>query len=678
MRAFRPFRRAAAVVAVFAALLLAGERPAAQAGDTAFWYSRGLAAMESGDWAGAVESFLECLRLNPAHTEASGGMARAYYGLGEFDESLVWVRKARALARGDLALANLEASVQTALGFPGEAEKILNDIFAREPYNREALFTAAELDISRGRAGDAALRYREAVNRFPGDKRLTLSLALTLGSLGDWDKAKAAIDTALERHPGDAQVNYYAAYLYAQAGLLKEAAGFAGEALARKPGFLPALPLLAALRYRTGEYTEAAALADRLISLDRGQSGPWYLKGLCLARMGRVNDALAALTQAAGLDGEDEFVRASLEELLIAHTPLENPARQRWAETHFESARGYRAGNLIEQALFEYRRGLRLNPYAKDRREYAGLLRVQGYPAKYLEELRFLQDQGMSDKALDDAVESYNALLGGSLARRWGADPVAVSKPHWKLAVFSTASQSGFYHPDAGAAAAAYVKDILVHERGILPLDLELRQESFSAAFRQARQAGADYFLVVSVSENERDISLRGELFVARTGSRAAEFSTFRTGPGRLRYAARGVVEQAARALPFRGELIGRKQAQGLIDKGRADGVAKDAVYLLVRKRSARVKGEGVGVEYDDGDITGRLTVTEADEEVAAGALAREGFFDRVTVGDEVFLAPEEKAAGKDAGRPAARPAAQPPRADPELRALLRALRLGE
>ena len=278
-----------------------------------------------------------------------------------------------------------------------------------------------------------------------------------------------------------------------------------------------------------------------------------------------------------------------------------------------------------------------------------------------------MQNLGLADKSLNDAVESYNALLATALFRRWDVDPVMITKPHWKLAVFSLSSQSAFYHADAGAGASSYLKDLLVHERNILPMDLELRQPSFAAAFRSAREGEADYFLIVSVSENERDISMKGELFVARTGAKAAVFNSFRTGPDRLRYASRGIAEQLSTALPFRSELLLRRQDQGLIDKGRADGVKDGAEFELVHRGRVGLQNEGIGLVYSAEDVVGKLVIERADEEVSAGRMTRNGFFDLISPGDEVFVVPEKRGEAPKNEIPLP--------ADPELRSLLRTLR---
>jgi tetratricopeptide (TPR) repeat protein len=659
--------------------LVCPQSASGRGGGAAAFYERGRDFMAEEDWYSAAESLLECVRINPAHTEGTAALAECYYELGEFDEALLWVRKARALARGSLSLANLEAFVLIALGQLERAGAVISDVLAREPYNKEALFAAAELDIALGRAGDALKRYREVVRRYPDDRRVLVSLALALGSLGDEEGARSFIERALAEHPDDYRVYYYAAYLDAQAGRFAAAIGHTERALFFRPGYPPARSLLASLRYRSGQYEEAARLADEAIALNRDDTAAWYLKGMAFTRLGRYADAMAVLSVAAAIDPGDEFVRAVLEELLIAHTALEDPGRVRWAAWHFNRARAFRTRNLTDQALFEYRRGLRLNPYARDRREYADLLLLQGYPSRQLEELRFIQGLNMENqfagpaewnafkRSVDDAVEAYDALLSDALHRRWSVDPVETAARHWKVAVFSVASQSAFYHPDAGSVGSSYIRELLVHDRNVAVMNLEPRQTSFSQAFRAAREEGADYFLLIGISEGKSDLAIKAELFVARTGSPAAVFYAFRTGADRLRNAARGITEQLSAALPFRGEILDRRASQALIDKGRSDGAAPGRVYEVVKRGQAVVRNEGIGLVYSPGDVAGTFIIENAGEELSSGILSRNGFFDRIAPGDEI-IAQDPPPGETPEGAPE-------PAADPELRTLLRTLR---
>ncbi len=607
----------------------------------ASYYEAGQASMLEEDWYAAAENFEECLRLNPAHAESTASLAECFYALGEFDQALSWVRKARTLARGNMGLANLEAFVLIALGRLDAASSVINDVLSREPYNKEALFVQAELSVARGRAGDAVLSYTDAVRRYPDDRRVLISLAMVLGSLGEIDAARGYIERAIERYPEDYRVYYYAAYLDAQGGFFPSAARYAERALSLKPGYPPARSLLASVRYRAGQYNIASRLADESIAADRNDVFAWYLKGLSSIQMNRFQDAVSVLSIASAIDPNDEFVRIALEDTIIRTTNLEDPIRSSWADYHFARARDFTSRNLYGEALFEYRRGLRINPYAADRREYADLLRLQGYPSRYLEELKFMQDLGLASQTVNDAVEAYDSLLRDAVFRQWSVDPVLLASRHWNIAVFASPSDSAFYHADASFIAAGFIKDILSHDRNISPMNLELRQSSYAGAFRTAREAGADYFLIVSVSENDRDISMKGEMFTARTGSAAASFSSYRTGPDRLRNASRNLLDQLNNALPFRAELIKRRSARGLIDKGKADGIAPGTVFEIVRKGRVSLQSEGIGLVYSPEDVAGSIIIEAIDDEIAMGTLTRSGFFDRIAEGDELVIPKE-------------------------------------
>ncbi|MDR1839160.1 MAG: tetratricopeptide repeat protein [Treponema sp.] len=627
-------------------------------------YERGRLYMADENWYSAVESFLECLRLNPAHAEGTAALAECYYELAEFDEALNWARKARLLARTNMSVANLEVFTLIALGHLDAASALVSDILTQEPYNREALFAAGELDIARNRPSEAMLRYREAVRRYPDDRRLLISLALVTLSLGDSTTALNYINDAMKQHSDDYRVYYYAAYIYAQNNMVADAIRYADLALYYRPGNMPTQSLMATLRFRNTQYEEAARLCDIIIAANRQDMSAWYLKGLSFIRMGRNTDAVTLLSTALTINEDDEFIRAILEEALVSSTSLEDQRRERFASWHFNKARDFRTRNMIEQSLFEYRRGLRLYPFAPDRREYAELLRLQGYPARYLEELRFMQDQGMADRSMNDAVETYAALLSSALFKQWQVNPIDIMERHWSVAVFSMTGQSSFIHADAGSVAAGVVRELLVHDRNIMPVNLDLRQASFSQAFRQARETGADYFMLVSVTENERDISIKGELFVGRTGSPAGTFYAYRTGTDRLRGASKGIVDQLSAAMPQRGRLLIRRHGQALINKGKADGVRADAVYDVIKRGRPQVANEGIALVYNPDELVGTLTITNIDEEIAIGTLERNGFFDRIEQGDEVILKID-------------RPVSPAPQsaANPELRALLRTLR---
>jgi hypothetical protein len=107
-----------------------------------------------------------------------------------------------------------------------------------------------------------------------------------------------------------------------------------------------------------------------------------------------------------------------------------------------------------------------------------------------------------------------------------------------------------------------------------------------------------------------------------------------------------------------------RRQNQGLIDKGKADGVKPGDVFEVVKKGRIQTAHNGIALVYSSDDVVGRLSIENIDEEVASGMLERNGFFDRIENGDEIILQKETSA--RTSGDMAA---------NPELRTLLRTLR---
>jgi tetratricopeptide (TPR) repeat protein len=646
--------------------------------DAAFFYNEGRVFMLADDYYSAAQSFLEGLKINPAHAETTASLAECYYYLGEYEEALVWVRKARTLARANLDTANLEAFILVAMGQLAEAEDVLKTVLQTEPYNKEALFVQGEIDMARGRNGEALRRYREAVRRYPDDRRLLLSLALVSLSLNDYRSAQGYIDRAMLAHPDDYRVYYYAAWLDARRGDAGKAVEHAEKALYYKEDFAPALALLTTLRYRVGDYEEAIALANGRIAVNRNDKYAHYLKALSLWRIGeadpsRLREARAVLDTVLTIDSDDEFVRALQEEIILQSTSIEDRSRARYAEWHFLRAAEYRQKNLSDEALFEYRRGLRLDPYAAQRRDYADILRFKGYTEAYLEELLFIKEiGGITDTSIYDAIEAYTARNRDALSLKYRVGAEEFTR-HWNIALFSIdARDTSAYHTDNAVIAAAYLKDMLAHDRNIDPgadAVAGIRSPSFADAFRVSRTRGDDYFLIVSVDENERDLSLKAVLYASRTGTELRTFTAYRSGENRLRNAARSIINQLNAALPFRASLIRRSAAIAVIDKGRIDGVTIDAEYEVVKQGTAEVapQSDGISLKYADGNIAGTFKVTLVDEEVSEGILTRRGFFDRIAVGDEVILQPKAETAPEQT--------APSTPISPELQALLRTLR---
>ena len=179
------------------------------------------------------------------------------------------------------------------------------------------------------------------------------------------------------------------------------------------------------------------------------------------------------------------------------------------------------------------------------------------------------------------------------------------------------------------------------------------RVTAFSDAYRMAREAGLDYFILLQTEETERELLVLAELYVGRTGALVARMDVPRTGNNRVVGATTRILSELTGLLPLRGSIVERKGERVLVDIGRSLGVALGDAFLVVRNGRVSTKADSVGLSWLDADVVGRLEITKVDDEVAEGRLERVGFFDRVNPRDVIV---REPAPDKEADKPALMP----------------------
>jgi tetratricopeptide (TPR) repeat protein len=595
----------------------------------------------SEDWYGAIESYLLALGKNPSYAQALSGLAECYYALDEYDQALSYVKRAAPLLRGDSSLRDLEGFVRIGLSDLSGASSIFTAVLAQRPNDLDARFGLSLLDLSQGKRTEARDRLEDSLRIAPQNSRALLSLALIAADQGRRDDASALIERALRYHGSDRKVQLTAARLASQLGDTDKALFHARNALELSPSWGEARRLVGSLLYQKGDYAEAIAAMREGLGRDRKDAGAWYTLGLAQTASGKSSDALYSFRQALGLAEDDEVVRLALEGLLMDSLPLESPARSPYADWHFDRGAHFEERSLFDQAAAEYRRGLSLYPDAKRGRVlYAELLRKRGRPARQLAELQFLDATGHADTTVRDAIETWGSLLADSVGRSWRVDQFDLAKRPYSLALFLLPSKEEAAHPGSPDIFLRYLEDQLASSSRLRILDLPSSVSSPAEAFRRARDAGADYYVIFSPTEHERDVQLAADIHVGRTGSPAASFTAYRSGNDRVKDATMRLAGLIDASFQVKGGLVKRSQNRALVDLGSQDGLKVGDKLLVIKKGELSVQAEGLGPAYAPASIVGDFTVTRLDEEVCEGDLKAAGFFDTMNSGDEVIQAP--------------------------------------
>jgi tetratricopeptide (TPR) repeat protein len=594
----------------------------------------------SEDWYTAIDDYLAAIAKNPSYGEAYSGLAECYYELGEYDQALSYVAKAAPFRKGDSGLANLEGFVRIGLGDLAGARKVFSSVSAALPNDLDARFGLSLLDLSVGKKTEARARLEESLRISPQNARVLLSLALIAADQGRTTDAQALVERALRFHGSEPRTQYVAASLAAAAGDFDAAAFHARSALDLKPGYPEARLLLGSLMYASRSYDQAIALMREAVARDRKDGMAWYTLGLAQEGAGKRSDAIYSLKTAASLRPDDEVARIALEFVVTDSTGAENASRAPYADWHVFRGKEFEDRSSYDQALFEYRRALRIYPYSKQARLlYAGMLKARGFYDKYLSELKFLRDNGVTDSSVLDSIETYESLLVDSLGRNWGIDETALPKRPYKIALFYIDRPGASIHAAGQELVLRYLEAILASSSRAAILPVAPKVLSFAEAFKTAREAEADYFAIVSVKETERDLEIDADMRVARTGSPASSFRSYRTGNDKVKNCASRAADLIISALPPLGSLIKRSQDRVLVDLGKADGLSPDAKLVVVKKGAVQARPEGLGISYPPSSVLGEISLTSIGEEASEGTLKSAGFFDTVNIGDQAVLA---------------------------------------
>jgi tetratricopeptide (TPR) repeat protein len=646
----RPSSAAAALLWILCTTALAAQGNGARS-----LYLQGREKQLGGDFLGAIEQYRTALATNPDYAQPLAGLAESFFRLEEYEEALQHALRARRYDQANLELAVLEGRIRIGLSELDKARALFNSVLARERNNLDAQFALAELDIASGNKRNAALKYLETLRIRPDSQQALLALAVLNDSAGDAGEAQRYLELALRFHADDPGVRYAAARFALQQGDPQRAESHLQAALAVRPDFVGASLLLAQVFLTQGRAAEAVSAMRDLLAKQRDNPLAWYLLGLAQERAGELDQALAALAAAARLAAEDELLSLALENLALRKLEIKDEARRKLALPHLERGRRFEERNMLEKALNEYRRCLRLDPESREGRlAYAGVYRLLGYPAKYRQELEVLRRLGFQDTTVKDGIEIVDSQLLDTVAAKWGLAQYDLERRSYTVAVFCVPRAIRELHPFASPHLVEYLKDQLRRFDTVVIPEAEPLAVGFEEAFRQARGLGADYFVILRFEESERSFSAELEQYLARTGTRVAAYRAFRTGNDRIQECVLLLTAQLHAALPAWGRLVTREFDTGVIDLGMLDGIKAEDRLVVVKRGKVRLRNDGVGLVIEERDIVGDFQVARPDERVSEGTLARRSFFDLTNPSDEVVF--PQAAAAPAAAEPAEAP----------------------
>ena len=610
-------------------------------------FDRGLSAESAEKWYEASQFYMEAIQKNPVYSDAWYHLAMCSYQLGEFDLVLTQLDEAEKYSRDANEIANLRGMTYIAMGDFSKARELFTQILLRMPKDVNARFGLAELDLFDGKITGAEKQYTEALKRQGENRKALLSMALVSAHLGKKDNARRCINQALQLYSDESEVHYLAAIIESMQGEVKKAEKHCRIAVEVDGNNERAYELLAKLRYVQGDFSDVIDFCDFIIGRDRDNSIAWYLKGTALLAQNKPEEAINIWSAGLNINPQDEIMRAALEVLVAKTVPLEDSRRKEWAKFHVMNAREYSRRYDSLGITYEYQRALKLDPTDSEARmNFAGMLELNGLHENYLDQLVFVQQNRETSEsenrafqtAMSDTIEAYENLLQDSLAKKWNVQPFFLEKNRWSLGIYYLPSSVDQFHVENNRIAADFACDMFASPVTSAVSTQVASVSGFGDAYQRARSGKKDYFIILSMDEGSRDITLEYTMYSARTGSKVKENSLYSTGNNKNSTVFRSFRSEILGCLPVRANIINRDGKIILADIGRSENICDGAVFDIVRKNSIETASSGSGVTYKDSDVLGSFTVTTAGEEVSEGLLEYRGFYDRINTGDELVL----------------------------------------
>jgi len=291
----------------------------------------------------ATAEAVRAVQRGADRAEAATLLGDIYAKRGLYGEALERYREARAHddSRPDARLGEVKALL--ALGRPGEAHGLAEELLTLAPEDVEALVAAAKARAQTGDAAGALTALQLAQTRAPGRAdlhKLQGDVALRIGNRGDalvayraaleldprfvqvwvdlgrlhevkeeWVEAQRAYEQALEALPTFHEAALALADLLRRTGSVRPAITRLADLLEQDPYDLEALLLLG--RALLDEKRAEAALEAfrRICKFDPEHMGALFHAGVALARLHRYGEAVEAWEKVTRLDPASPFAQ---------------------------------------------------------------------------------------------------------------------------------------------------------------------------------------------------------------------------------------------------------------------------------------------------------------------------------------------------------------------------------
>ncbi len=261
--------------------------------------SRGITLRALGRYEDGLAAHDQAITLDPAYAYAHNNRGNTLRELGRHEDALAAYDQAITLNPADADAYNNRGNTLRELGRHEDALAVHDQAITLDPANAYAHNSRAITLRELGRHEDALAAHDQAITLGPADAIPHNSRGITLRALGRYEDGLAAHDQAITLDPAAAIPHNNRAIILRELGRYEDALAAHDQAIAFDPAAADAHNSRGNTLRQLGRREDALAAYGQAITL--GSVSARENKGILLAGLGELNDALSELDSAGRL-----------------------------------------------------------------------------------------------------------------------------------------------------------------------------------------------------------------------------------------------------------------------------------------------------------------------------------------------------------------------------------------
>ena len=348
-----------------------------------------------------------------------------------------------------------------------EAEKLARSLSLQFPCNNFSLKILAGVLKQTGRASEAVLTGKKAVEICPDDAEAHFHLGVTLQQLDRLEEAEASYTQVIALKPDYADAHNNLGFILKKLGRLEEAEARYTKAIALKPDFTLAHFNLGIAQRELGKLDEAEASYKHAVVLKPDYTDVHYNLGNMLKDLGRFDEAHASYTQVITL--KPDFAEAynnlgmTLQELgrfdeAQASVTQAIVLKPDYAEAHYNLGITLAKLDRLDDSEISYMRAIELKPDFAEAHNNLGIIqllleRLEEAESSYTQAIALKPDLAEAHKNLGETLQKQGRLneavcsFQKAFTKRTGIRPVgdSVLAPATSALYFELTNKCNFH-----------------------------------------------------------------------------------------------------------------------------------------------------------------------------------------------------------------------------------------